>query len=269
MIYLTITTRNRFWHCALSLLALVNSRRPEAFVHLVDDATGDGSREAKTSLVDDLIDRGIINRADWRGQRGGYNASLCTFCAQFLAGDFTHWVHLDDDLVYAAETLEAVLADLDRFAPRDLLFVFVNRWCQPGAAIEGTPLRTVPRAGGAGFALARGALASVGNPFDPTRDPLAPLRGYWHDTLAAAGSRRVIRYDQPYRVQHTANDRSLIFGHDPSIEHLWSVDYRTGKLIDVPEFPTYELRSALAGGYLDEFTRAANDRLPHKIKLPN
>lgn len=64
-VFMSMTTCNRFWHAALTLLTLINTALPEGVrrvVYVLDDHSDDEYAEVKMSLLNDLKRRGLIQK---------------------------------------------------------------------------------------------------------------------------------------------------------------------------------------------------------------
>jgi len=130
MIQITISTYRRFWQFALAMLCLANAKLPEgARVQVIDDGSSDGSAQAKRRLLADLAERGIVHRYEFLATNGGKNALFARWMGEVLADPAIElWLHQDDDLCYAADTLVRMVADYRHFLGRGVLYGFVNGW---------------------------------------------------------------------------------------------------------------------------------------------
>ncbi len=272
MIYLSLSTKNRFWNFALTMLCLANADRPANLrVMVYDDHTDDGSQDAKRVLVDDLRDRVFGDRAIeyFRSDRQyGYNTLFYIFMSYPRElPEITHWFHLDDDLCFAPDTLVRMLADYDRWLRRGALYGFVNAWQNFLRGHCNGPLHHVRELGGCMFLMSRATALSIRDVFSTPEKQRGRHEEMWAE-LRRLKETQACRIEQPYQVQHTANADSMLWGKKPQWRDAWSKHLRTGELIDVPGYPIAELRAAVDGGRLEQFVRAANERAKVKIVTP-
>jgi len=268
MIYCTISTKDRFWNFALTMLCLANAERPAGlYVEVYDDASGE-LQPARADLLADLVVRDIVQNVTWQRPGRGYNAAFDAFL-QRLAGDatITHWLHLDDDLCFSADTLVRLVADYDRWLARGCLYGFVNAWQNFLRGHCNGPLWKVRELGGCAFVMSRATALTIRDVFATAAGRAGRHEEMWavlrreRETLAC-------NRDEPYLMQHTANAESMLHGRQEGWRDAWSRDLRTGELIDVPPYGVTELRAAVDAGQLEQFVRDANERAAVPVTLP-
>ena len=280
MILISVSTRNRFWNFALTMLCLANAEKPAGILlHLIDDATDDGSLDDKRRIIECLGD--ATNSTGWLHtrfehlpERNGVNGVMSRFLDHVIRADatgnggeaVTHWIHLDDDLVFSPDVLRRAIEDYERYLRRGLVYLFMNEWVKPLSHCNG-PLWSVHELGGAAFITSRRTVQSIGNPFADDAVRRGPCEQIW-ERYRAAGETLAFNRDEPYQIQHTANADSLIFGKQPRWANLWSKDLRTNEFIDVPPYGFAEVRAAVDSGQLEKFVREANERAKFKLPLP-
>ena len=268
MIYVTISTRNRFWHSALTAMSVANANWQGCFIHVLDDATDDDFAEAKEYLFNDLLLRNIIHRYEKLPEQIGFCRGRELMVNRFAAESrFLYWLHLDDDILIGPQTVQQALRDVQA-APMDnraILHLYANPWAawKPWAG----PFARVTKIGGACYLIPKGVMLEIGNPYTDQTDGEKANAGFWQ-RAANAEIPMVIRWTQPYQCQHTGNVESTIFGHTPKWEAMYAKDFKTGNIIEVPPFRINELRSAIKGRNLSGYVWRANTACREKVKLP-
>ena len=274
MIFITISTYQRFWQFALGMLCLANADLPEgAHVEVVDDGTSDGSAEAKLAVLDDLRFRDIVQEYEFLPANGRKNALFNRWMARVLADPSVElWLHQDDDLCFASDMLIRMVDDYRNYLARGVLYGFVNGWRDIETKLRvghcNGPLHHIKELGGASFLQSRSTLQAVGNFFADPRNRAGREERLW-EAYRRANETLAFNRDNPYQVQHSANAESVLSGHQESWRHCWSRDVRTGQLIEVQPYGTKALRAAVDSGQLEQFVRAANEKAAEKVLLPN
>lgn len=267
MIYITVTTRNRFWHSALTMLALVQSPNQGRFIHVLDDASNDEWAESKQHLLRNLLLRRLISRYDRMENRVGFCAGRATLVERFLSEPrFSHWFHLDDDILLGKQTIQKATNDLE--GPLDgkgLLHVFANPWCRWKRNVGDFAYAST--IGGACYVTNRETMQHIGNPYSGQTDGETANAGFWK-RLQSAGLPMHIRWTNPYQCQHTGNVESTIFGHTPKWEAMYAKDFKTKTLVEVPPFRMRELRAAVKSRRLSSYVRQMNAQFRIKVKVP-
>lgn len=268
MIYVTVSTYNRFWHAALGMLSLSQRSYKNCFVHVLDDASDDRFAEAKDEMLVDLHNRGLIQRYERPATRAGFCRGRERFVHQLLKIEsFTHWFHMDDDIVIGDRTIEQAVHDMQGPCKNNgLLHVYMNPWSKP-ARIDGTPFAKVHRIGGACFIVPRHVMLRVGNPYVGQTDGEKANAAFWK-TLHRLGFAMYARYTQPYECQHVGNVDSVLFGHTPHWESQYAKDHATNKLVEVPRFPMAGLRQAVKSRNLSAYATEVNTACSIRVKLP-
>jgi len=268
MIYVTVTTRNRFWHSAMTALALAQIDSKGCFIHVLDDATDDAFQEAKKFMFEDLKYRGFIQRYERVPEKIGFCAGRELLVNRFLAEKrFSHWFHLDDDILIGPNTIQKAFRDVDGplLERQGILHVFANPWCtyQP---FKGE-FATVTKIGGACYIIPKPVLLKVGNPYEGQTDGEKANARFWA-ALNRQGSPMFCRWTNPYLCQHTGNVESTIFGHTPTWEAMYAKDFKSGNIVEVPPFRTKELRAAVKSRNLSGYVWRVNTACKMKVKLP-
>lgn len=267
MIYVTLTTRNRFWHCALTALSLAQGTYKGCFVHVLDDASDDAFADAKQHLFDNLKRQDKINRFERLSERIGFCGGRELLVRRFFQQpQFTHWFHLDDDILLGPETVHRAVRDLNGpLAGKGILHVYANPWCDWKKAEGG--FAKVRKIGGACYVITKHVLEKIGNPYTGQSDGEAANAAFWRH-LARVGEPMHIRWKNPYLCQHTGNVESTIFGYTPTWESLYAKDFRTGNIVEVPPFQTAELRKAIKSRNLSGYVWRMNSACRVQVKLP-
>lgn len=267
MIYVTCTTRNRFWHSALSALALANMQREGCFIHVLDDATDDEFAEAKRIMFEDLALRRLISRYERLPERVGFCGGRELLVNHFFnRSQFTHWFHLDDDILIGPATVKTALQDLEGPLERKgILHVYANPWCDYKAS-KGN-FAYVTKIGGACYIVSKTVLQEIGNPYTGQTDGEKANARFWQ-SLRRKGHPMHVRWTNPYQCQHTGNVESTIFGHTPKWEAMYAKDFRTGNPVEVPPFRMGELRAAIKSRNLSGYTWRMNSACKTQVKLP-
>lgn len=267
MVYVTLTTRNRFWHCALTALAVANGNWRGCFIHVFDDGSDDDFADAKRFLFTDLLNRGVIHRFSRVENKIGFCKGREELVDNLMEESrFLYWLHLDDDILLGPQTgLQAATDMQSSLDNRALLHLYANPWAK-WTAWKG-PFAKVTKIGGACFLIPRHLMAEVGNPYRGQDDGEKANADFWA-RVAQADAPMVIRWTQPYQCQHTGNVESTIFGHTPKWEGLYAKDFKTGRIVEVPQFPMAELRQCVKGKTLAGYVWKANANARVKVKLP-
>lgn len=267
MIYVTCTTRNRFWYSALTALSIAQGNWAGCFVHVLDDASDDNYAEAKEFLFLNMVSRGLIQRYERLPEQIGFCGGRELLVERFMnQNDFTHWFHLDDDILIAPHTLTDAMQDMRRvFRDEGVLQVYVNPWCN-WKKWEGQ-YATVSKIGGACFLVPKVVIRKIGNPYEGQTDGEEANARWWR-TLRKENIGNFIRWTNCYPCQHTGNVESTLFGHTPQWERFYAKDLRTEKLIEVPPFQMDELRAAIKSRKLNSYVARMNAACRIQIKLP-
>jgi len=267
MIYVTCTTRNRFWHSALTALSIINSNCTDCFIEVIDDASSGKWSNAKHCMFLDLAERGLVQSYTKFSQKLGFCRGREFLIQRFLSEDsFTHWFHLDDDILIGQGVIQQAVEDLEvPLAGQGLLHVYANPWCTYSPTVG--PFATVTKIGGACFLVKKDLLVKLGqNPYtNQTNGEEANAR--WWASLRRSGYSMFIRWTKPYQCQHTGNVDSTIFGYTPSWESLFAKDLRTGRIVDVKPFPLDRLRRAIKSRDLSAYVRSQNVICSQSLRL--
>lgn len=267
MIYVTITTRNRFWHSALTMLSVVQSANKGCFIHVLDDASDDEMAETKRHLFTDLSLRRLVSRYEPLPERIGFCAGRELLVERFLNEPrFSHWFHLDDDILIGTRTILTAVQDLEGPLERKgLLHVYANPWAKWKPHVG--HFAYVEKVGGACYVVSREVMEVIGNPYTGQTDGEKANARFWK-LLHGAGHPMHIRWTNPYQCQHTGNVESTIFGHTPKWEALYAKDFKTGNLVEVPPFRMRDLRAAVKARRLSSYVVQMNATSRVKVKVP-
>lgn len=259
-----MTTKNRFWHFSLTVLALINAETKGCFIHVLDDET---TEQDKGPLVENLKERGLVHRYDRLSPSLGFCNTRKVLYERFMSIDrFTHWLHMDDDIVIGPDVIKRASLEYDAQLKEGVLLLFVNAWSKLNGGIKGQ-FRGVHHGGYAAFYVSKDTLRKFEQfPYSTTDDGETAndrftrwLREYRMDLYAQA--------QIPYAVQHTGNMHSVLFGFKPNFENLWARHPRTGAVIEVPGFNIGNLRHQIKRGTLEQYVRGVNERMSQKVLI--
>jgi len=252
----------------MTAIAVANVQHKGCFIHVLDDASDDGLREAKQHLFQDLQLRGLIHRYEALPKRIGFCAGRELLVDRLLRENrFTHWFHLDDDILIGNQTIQEAVADFEGPLNRQgIVHVYANPWAKWEKDHE--HFATVSKIGGACFVVSRELMQNIGNPYKNQTNGEKANSVFW-GMLKEAGYKMFIRWTNPYHCQHTGNVESTIFGFTPSWEPLYAKDHKSGKIVDVPPFLTEELRVAIRTRNLSGYAWRMNMRSKIPVKLPS
>lgn len=267
MIYVTCTTRNRFWHSALTALAVAQINWNDCFFHVLDDASDDNYEEAKRFLFENMVARRIIHRYERLPEQIGFCAGRKLLVDRFMAqNSFSHWMHLDDDILIDQTTLRRALSDLQRvMGNAGVLQIYVNPWSS-WKQWQGQ-FATVTKIGGACYLVPKIVFQKIGNPYEDQTDG-EQANARWWATLRREEIGHFIRWTNCYPCQHTGNVDSTIFGHTPKWEQFYAKDLKTHNLIEVPPFRMRDLRAAVKARDLQTYVARMNVEGTIQLKLP-
>lgn len=263
--------------------------------HVIDDASNENVRR-KDALVNDLVRRGIVHNYTRLRKPSGTVKVLGHFVDVVLARpDIHYWLHCDDDVLMGPDVLSRAVYDYHRALARGawrpssssspsttgggLLAIFVNSWLDnqlSSAPPAFGPFKVVPFLGGASYVVDRVSLVSTGNPWASARRAMkgvSPHEAHEHwlrELLPSHGLPIWIRWDEPYRCQHLGNVATLNFGRQPDWEPMWAIDHRSKHIVEVPGYPSADVRAALwsGGEALRDYVLQANQRSPEALRLP-
>jgi len=268
VIYVTCTTRNRFWHCALTALSVAQINRRSCFIHVLDDATDDMFQEAKTLMFENMVHRGLIQRYERVPKRIGFCAGRELLVNRFMGESwFTHWFHFDDDILIGPNTIQQAFRDVDGpvLERQGILHVFANPWCD-WKPYKGD-FAYVSKIGGACYIIPKPIMSKIGNPYAGQGDGEKANARFWR-ALNRVGVPMFTKWTNPYLCQHTGNVESTIFGHTPSWEAMYAKDFKTDRIVEVPPFRSNELRAAIKSRNLSGYTWRMGTACKIQVKLP-
>lgn len=267
MIYVTVSTRNRFWHSSLTALSLANANLTGCFVHVLDDASDDEYVDARTELYENLLQRKVIHRYDALKANIGFCSVRELFVDHFLRQSrFSHWLHIDDDIIFSEQAINRAFKEYMAYMfNRGVLHLYVNPWCRLVKRFG--PFAEVGSIGGASFIVPKRTLEIIDNPYTNQTDGEKANAEFWR-RLAEAKLPMYAKWTRCYPFQHTGNVESTIFGHTPQWEDLYAKDLLTGQIINVPPFSMKELRIAVRAGKLSSYAWRSMSRFKNPIKLP-
>lgn len=307
-VLLSVTTRNRFWPHALSMLSLLQAVRHAELEaignaqgritfewHVIDDAS-DQNVQKKDAMVQDLLKRGFVHNYTKLPQASGTVQVLSHMVDVVLSRpDIGYWLHSDDDVLMGPTTLTRAVRDYSRDLSGGrwqrtsndgqraqgggVLAIFVNSWLDEQLSTKAPafgPYAHVPFLGGASYVMDRATLLATGNPWAHglrTDSNISPHDAHvlWlRHVLPEQGLPIWVRWKEPYECQHLANVQTLNFGRQPDWEPMWALDHSTKRIVEVDGYSSVDVRAALwaGGAALRDFVAAANARADEKVKLP-
>mmetsp|Transcript_27073 Transcript_27073/g.69675 ORF Transcript_27073/g.69675 Transcript_27073/m.69675 type:complete len:468 (-) Transcript_27073:391-1794(-) len=248
-VFMSLTTCNRFWHAALTLLTFINTALPKGtrrVVYVIDDASDDKFAASKRELLHDLKRRGLIQKLEMSPRRMGFIKVRERVVDSFFESGCSHWFHTDDDILLSPDCVWRPIMEMETFVGPSLNFVFVNSWCKPKPLpVGGSPMTTLEYAGGASFVVSRSALEKIGNIYKGLQVENEETNRIFWTTLHRNGIPTVTNLVQPYRCQHVGNIESVIYGETPNWENLFAVNHRTGEYLPVDGFDFAKLRQSI------------------------
>jgi len=274
LIYLSITTCQRFWNFALTMLCLQHAvRPPELFVHVLDDRRSGPEQGWKDALLKHLQGRHVVQCVEYLDIEEGlppharYNAAFARIIQSVCESSASLWIHLDDDLCFAGDLLVRGVADYQRWMEHGVLYLFTNRWGNVAREHFRGPLWRVHELGGCAFIASRASLLAIDVPFATRAAQLLPHEQLW-EAFRSADLPLLCNREFPYPVQHTANAESLLFGQQETWREGWQMHLLTGAPVDVPPFGFDALRQAVNDHRLEQLVREWNERLRTDVRLP-
>jgi len=258
----TVKTKDRFWHFALTMLSLVNNKFDGDIV-VFDDCSFDWDRKEK--LLVDLQRRKMIKEF-YRVEPGlGFCGISSHVLNYFLSSRYNHWLSCDDDLIWEQRELGRAMVDYVLFLKNGgVLNIFVNCWVKYKGLSIG-PLKEVNRVGFACFLTDRKTIELVGDVYKDSGTDTEMSITLFCDRLREKSLPPVVRYFQPYLCQHTGNLYSAIWGSTPKWEGAWSRNPSTNTILRLPSYDG--IRESLKRNDLESFVRLKNVLFPVKVLL--
>ena len=254
------TALGRRWITLLSLLSIVNAmsqmHQDGYHVELLVSFIGTPSDPAieKIILSTKFEFKLIVEHVNVTSGQGGFVKSREHLADYFLEHKYTHWMHLDDDMIIGndgslSRSMREYLEQDHMHLHHDgggsgghigggLLVLFLNAWSKPSKPLMyrgKSGIQAIQYVGAPAFIIDRISIDQIGgNPYSSCRkkrkkgcpDGEAANKWFW-DKLKAKRMYLLSNTKRPYSVQHLANSQSLIFGKKPHWEHLWAT-YRYG-----------------------------------------
>eukprot|EP00434_Breviolum_minutum_P030444 symbB.v1.2.026923.t1/scaffold2730.1/size72026/7 len=287
-VMLSVITRNRFWTHALSSLSLLQSLRhakdhaPQIHFewHILDDATERWDLKKKNDMINDLVERKWVANYTRLDRHSGTVRALRHVVDTFLSrADLDLFFHCDDDILMGENTLSRAVLDYVTDLSKDfthaggVLALFVNSWLDEQLSVSTGSYATAPFLGGASYVVDRATLAQK----NPWKEALQQGRStpheahvFWLREMLPQQKLKIwIRWKKPYECQHLGNVKTLNFGTQPSWEPMWAIDHRSKRIVEVPRFPSRDVRTALLQrNALRDFVLYHNSLAKEQLSLP-
>ena len=266
MIYFTVSTKNRYAHAALTMLSLINASIPNVYIHVIDDASTE-DKDHKDKLFNDLVSRGLISKYESLKESIGFCKIRARFFNNFSKLEsFQYWIHIDDDFVFDADVFTTVLKDYDQYLDNfGILNIFANPWASFADKFYGK-LRQVTKIGWAAFIVSKKTTRLISNVYDTIDDGEAANAALMKECIGK-NIPVTIKYYDPYKIQHTGNSISVIFGYRSSWENMWAKDFTTNKIVKFNFCSFDQLRIYLKSRNLLNLVKSLNLQKPIRLLL--
>lgn len=246
MIYLSISTRNRYHHLALTLLTLFNSRLPECFINLIDDGSTEKIPQ-QNKLVSNLVNDGLIHRYDTFESPLGEMGMKSFLWQRFHSlSNFEYHIHLDDDFILGEDLIRKVKQDYASVGNCGFLHIFADP--RLNSFGENRGFKYVEKIFPKAYIVSKETLIDFENPFD--KETKQECSNFFADQLLERKQRIFVKSPY-YKIQAT--------------DGLMQRCGETGRLTQVPGYDVHLLDAMIREGNFASFVGQANKS--HLISL--